>query len=145
MFLKDYLKSRKSYIPANSQTKELPVVLLQEFQNLIRKHFHVSLSSNPKWKELDKRNVDLKFLCHQYFFFFFLQIVYIHTKKIRQTSELLNSTVAVLCSWFMLQLFTKFTEINRFWGGQITKKELITYFSVQGSVQSLKQSSYAYL
>lgn len=59
MFLKNYLKSRKSHSPANSQTKELPVVLLQEFQNLIRKPFHGSLSSNPKWKDLDKRNADL--------------------------------------------------------------------------------------
>lgn len=63
MFLKNYLKSKKSYTPANSQRRApcgaKRISLLQEFQNLIRKHFHSSLSSNPKWKELDKRNVDL--------------------------------------------------------------------------------------
>lgn len=39
----------KRYIAANEQTKELLVVLFQEFQNPIRKQFHSSLRSISNW------------------------------------------------------------------------------------------------
>lgn len=68
MFLKNYLKSRRSYISANSQAVSLPEILLQEIQNLIRKHLQSYLDSSLKWKQLDKWNVDLSIICHLYSF-----------------------------------------------------------------------------
>lgn len=56
---KELSEVKKELYSSKFTDKRAPCRLLQEFQNLIRKHFHSPLSSNPKWKELDKRNVDL--------------------------------------------------------------------------------------
>lgn len=145
MFLKNYLKSRKSYTPANSQRRApcgaTRISLLKEFQNLIRKHFHSSLSSNPKCKELDKKNVDL-IIFMSAILFFYRQFLFTQ-KKIKVASELLNSKVAAFLWW--LSSWLNLQKSRNLYFFRTSHKDSITNFTVYSSLQSLKQSQYAYL
>lgn len=67
MFLKNYLKSRKSYIPANSQTVEFPVALLQEIQNLIRNIFE-AIWTLTQMKRARKMECKFNNFCFRYVF-----------------------------------------------------------------------------